>query len=309
MHKKGRIIKIKNTIETICILAMAIICLNANVSMAIDGNPRDYIALPPGTNLSIVYYSHQDSNSYISRGKEVPGRDKLEVNVPMYRFVHYTSLLGMTIDPQFVIPVFGTVRTNVGALGLKQQTTSMGDFTIGCTFWFINKPEKNFWVGFTPWITFPTARFDHDKFVSSSALASNRYTFTSQFGLEKGLGHGFHFSSFVEGAFYTNNDNWVSGTGTKATQKKDPTFLSQTSISYDITPTTVASVKWRYLACGGTDVGGVKQHDAANDHRVDLGLFHWVTKADQLMIEYQKFVQVKNGYDSDGFLARWVHVF
>lgn len=292
-----------------CALILALACFRTDVSMAIDGNPRDYIAAPPGTNLSIVYFQHLDSSSFYSRGKEVPGKDKLEVNVPLYRFVHYADLLGMTIDPQFVIPVFGTVRTNIGALGLKQETTSMGDLTIGCTFWFINKPEKNFWAGFTPWITFPTGRFDRDKFVSSSALASNRYTFTTQFGVEKRLGAGFHFSSIVEGAFYTNNDDWVSATGGKATQKKDPTFLSQTSISYDFTPSTFASVKWRYLAFGETDVGGVNQRDDANDHRVDLGLFHWLTKTDQLMVEYQKVVQVRNGYDSDGFLVRWVHAF
>lgn len=291
------------------ILLFTYLFFGADVSMAIDGNPRDYIAAPPGTNLSIVYFQHLDSGNFYSKGKEVPGQDKLEVNVPIYRFVHYGNLFGMTVDPQFVIPVFGTVRTKIGALGLDQTTTSMGDLTIGCTFWFINKPEKNFWAGFTPWVTFPTGNFDHNKFVSSSALASNRYTFTTQFGVEKGLGYGFHFTGIVEGAFYTDNKDWMSSTGGTASQSKDPTFLSQISLSYDLTPSTFASVKWRYLALGETKVGNEKQNDAANDHRVDLGLFHWLTKTDQLMIEYQKVVQVRNGYDSDGVMARWVHVF
>lgn len=290
--------------------AILITCLIApRMSSAIDGNARDYIPLPPGTNLSIVYFQHLDANKFISDGNEVPGDNKLEANVPLYRFVHYTNLWGMTIDPQFLIPVYGTARTKIGALGVDQSHTSMGDLTIGCTFWFVNKPEKNFWVGFTPWVTFPTGNFNHDKFVASSAIASNRYTFTSQFGLEKGLGYGFHLSGFVEGAFYTDNRDWMSATGGKATQGKDPTFLSQVSLSYNILPTTFASVKWRYLACGETKVAGVKQNDGADDHRVDLGLFHMITKTDQLMFEYQKFVKVKNGYDSDGFLARWIHIF
>lgn len=293
----------------ICILLFAVLCLRADLSMAIDGNARDYIPLPPGTNLGIIYFQHLDAHRFYSDGKEVPGDNKLEVNAPIVRMVHYTTLWGMTIDPQFVIPVYGTAHTKIGALGLDQSTTSMGDLTIGCTFWFVNKPEKTFWVGFTPWVTFPTGNFNHDKFVSSSALASNRYTFTSQFGVEKGLGYGFHLSAFVEGAFYTDNKDWMSATGGKATQSKDPTFLSQISLSYDITKTTFASVKWRYLACGETEVAGVKQKDGADDHRVDLALFHMLTKTDQLMFEYQKTVQVKNGYDSDGFLVRWVHIF
>lgn len=296
-------------VKTFCILLFVILCFKINISMAVDGDTRDYIPLPPGTNLSIVYFQHADSNKFLSKGKDVPGDNRLETNVPIYRFVHYAKFLGMTIDPQFVIPVFGTVHTKIGALGLNQSTTSMGDLLIGCTFWVLNKPEQNFYVGFTPWINFPTGRFDHNKFVSSSALASNRYTFTPQFGVEKGLGYGFHFSGIVEGAFYTDNNDWMSSTGTKAKQSKDPTFLSQISLSYDITPTTFASVKWRYLAFGDTKVAGVKQDDGADDHRVDLGLFHMITKSDQLMIEYQKTVQVKNGYDSDGFMARWVHIF
>ena len=296
-------------IRSVSILVFVLVLCKVNISMAIDGNSRDYIPAPPGTNLSIVYFQHADASKFYSNGKDVPGDNKMEVNVPLYRFVHYGTLLGMTVDPQFVIPVFGTVRTKIGALGMNQSTTSMGDLTIGCTFWFLNRPEKSLWAGFTPWVTFPTANFDHNKFVSSSALASNRYTFTSQFGLEKGLPYGFHFTGIVEGAFYTDNKDWMSATGGNAKQSKDPTFLSQISLSYDITPSTFASVKWRYLAAGGTKVDGVKQNDAANDHRVDLALFHWLTKTDQLMIEYQKVVQVRNGYDSDGFLARWVHAF
>lgn len=309
VHIFHQIQKGKQMEKVLCILSLALLCFRADVSMAVDAEPRDYVPLPPGTNLSAVYFQHLEASKFLSQGKEVPGDNKLEVNVPIYRFVHYANFLGMTIDPQFIIPVYGTVHAKIGALGLNQTTTSMGDLLIGCTFWFVNKPEKSFYVGFTPWFNFPTANFDHNKFVSSSALASNRYTFTPQFGVEKGLGYGFHIGGVVEGSFYTDNKNWMSSIGTKATQSKDPTFLSQIMLSYDITPTTFASIKWRYLAFGDTKVGGVAQKDGADDHRVELGLFHMITKTDQLMIEYQKVVQVRNGYDSDGFMARWVHVF
>ena len=72
----------------ICILLFAVLCLRADMSMAIDGNARDYIPLPPGTNLGILYFQHLDASRFYSDGKEVPGDNKLEVNAPLVRMVH-----------------------------------------------------------------------------------------------------------------------------------------------------------------------------------------------------------------------------
>lgn len=290
------------------LLATVFVFLSAKTSMAVDGNARDYIAAPPGTNLSIVYFQYYNSDQFMVKGKDLPGKDKLEVIVPFYRFVHYMELFGLTIDPQIVIP-FGKVSTKIGALGLDQEDATLGDIVLGSTFWFINKPEQQFWLGITPWLQVPTGRYDEDNFVASSVLASNRFTFVTQFGLEKGLGHGFHFSEYLEADFYSDNDEWTSSSGERVTQSKDPWFLSQMALSYDFTPATFCSVKWRYAWGGETDLVGTNQGDKQDNHRLDLGFFHWLTKTDQLMVELQKDVKVENGYESSGFWLRWVHAF
>lgn len=290
------------------LLAAAFMLFRAEAAMAVDGNARDYIAAPPGTNLSIVYFQYYNADKFKVDGKELPGDDKLEVIVPFYRFVHYMELFGLTIDPQIVIP-FGKVSTRIGALGLDQEDTTLGDIVLGSTVWFVNKPERQLWLGLTPWLQLPTGVYDEDNFVASSVLASNRYTFAPQLGLEKGLGHGFHFSEYLEADFSSDNDEWTSASGDRASQGRDPWFLSQMTLSYDVTPATFCSLKWRYAWGGETDLDGISQGDRQDNHRIDLGVFHWLTKTDQLMVELQKDVKVENGYQATGFWLRWVHAF
>lgn len=294
--------------KCIWVFVAIFIMLRADISLAVDGNAKDYVAAPPGTNLSILYFQYYYSDDFIFDGDSLPGKDKLQVTVPFYRFVHYMDVLGVTIDPQLVIP-FGKVSTKVGALGLDQDDTTVGDLLLGSTIWLVNNPQKQFWLGITPWLQVPTGDYDQDNFVASSVLATNRYTFAAQIGLEKGLGHGFHFSEYLETDFYSDNDEWVSATGVEITQGKDPWFLSQMAISYDITPTTFTSLKWRYAWGGETELGGVAQNDRQNNHRIDLAIFHWLTQTDQLMLELQKDVKIENGFEATGCWLRWVHAF
>ncbi len=299
-----------NMKRTFWLFAALFLFFRADASMAVDGNPRDYIPAPVGTNLSIQYFQYYNSDKFMFDGKNLSGDDKLKVAVPFYRFIHYMNFMGMTIDPQIVIP-FGRVSTEIGALGLKQDDTTLGDLLLGCTFWFINKPTQQLWVGFTPWVQVPTGRYDEDNFVASSVLASNRYTFTTQLGIEKGLGHGFHLSEYIEANFFSDNDDWKSLTGETLTQKKNTWFLSQMALSYDLTAATFGAIKWRYAWGGETELGenNLKQKDKENNHRLCLALSHWLTKTDQLMVEFQKDVKVENGFKAQGFWLRWVHAF
>ncbi len=222
------------------------------------------------------------------------------------------EFLGMTIDPQFILPV-GRVSTEIGLLGLDQSDSTYGDLIIGSTFWFINKPESNFYVGFTPWIQFPTGDYDENNGVASSALASNRYTFTTQIGIEKGLPGGFHFTEIFETNFHTGNDEWISvagptaGTGVKVDEDRDVLFLSQMALSYNFTPATFVNVKWRYLFGGRTEENGINIDNEQNTHRINFGIMHNLTPADQIMVEYQRDIEVENGYEQEGFWLRYVH--
>ncbi len=67
-------------------LLSLLLLLNSNISFAvIDGQARDYIPLPPGTNLSIGYFQHYDADKFYSNGTELPGTDDLSVDVPFFQ--------------------------------------------------------------------------------------------------------------------------------------------------------------------------------------------------------------------------------
>ena len=82
-------------------------------ALAVNADLKDDVALPDGTNLAIRYlqFGHDDGIDIKGVG-DLPGN--LDSEVGIFRYVHYTSILGTTIDPQFLISV-GTINSvNMG---------------------------------------------------------------------------------------------------------------------------------------------------------------------------------------------------
>jgi hypothetical protein len=72
-------------------------------------DPGDYMALPAGTNLAILYGQFASRDKVYGNGDAAPAAFKLDTGIGLFRYVHYTDIAGYTINPQFIIP-FGSVK-------------------------------------------------------------------------------------------------------------------------------------------------------------------------------------------------------
>jgi len=124
-EKKGRRAQRALTAAVLALAALA-----GKPAMAIDVDAGDYTALPPGTNLGLLYYQHVDRDRIYARGNQVSG-GSLGSDVGIARYVHYMKLGNFTVDPQFLLP-FGTLRgtNNLKALG---NTIGVGDLILTAT--------------------------------------------------------------------------------------------------------------------------------------------------------------------------------
>lgn len=138
-------------------LAILLSTVAATTAQAVDLDGGDYDPAKPGTTLALVYLQHADRNEQDSGGQKVPGDNRLNTDVGIFRLVHYVNIGGLTVAPQILIPVVASQGRGDQALLGKQ--TGIGDIILAAPVWFVNRPSSNTYFGFTPYLYIPTGDY------------------------------------------------------------------------------------------------------------------------------------------------------
>ncbi len=283
--------------RTIWIWVLAICLLTPGQAMA--NSPRDYIPLDPGSFFVAFYYDHYFGNDYYSQGKKVSGSTNYFANVGIFRAVYYTSLGPFTIDPQIIFP-FGQANLT------GHDSSGIGDATFAATIWFVNNKENRFIFAYTPFLTAPTGRYDTESPVN---LGANRWATKHEICIAKGLGDAAWLEVAAHVQFYTDNANARDADGHKVTSSKDPTFGTETHLSYNFTKDLFGSADYYYLYGGETRLDGVRQKDWADTHTLGATMAYMLTPHTQLMVNFKTDAGVFNGIMTSSFGARLGFIF
>jgi len=289
---------------------LAAVLARPDISLA--ANARDYIPLPPGTFLFCTYFKHMSANTLFSNGKKVSNDFNLNANIGIFRPVYYTTIGnalygdgGLTVDPQALI-LFGDQHLDGAAIGDANLSDSgFADSTVLATFWFVNAPKDKFWVGFSPYITMPIGHYNKNRTFN---MGNNRWAFKPELGIVKGFGDRFYADFIVNGEFYTDNDDYYTGSD-HVKKSQDPALGIETHLSYDITKQWYISLDYFYNYGAETKIAGVRQNDEMSNHGLGASLFWMIGSNNQLMIEYRNDFSVKSGAGTDLFGARWAYFF
>jgi hypothetical protein len=146
---------LSHTVAQTLMLASALMSLQA--VHAVDVDPGDYAASPPGTNVLVQYLDYSRDNSINLQGAgDLPAH--LNSEIGLMRAIHFTTLFGFTIDPQIIIP-FGAVH-DVQIDGQSENSSSgLGDPIVAATLWLVNQPHTSTYFGITPLITLPLGEY------------------------------------------------------------------------------------------------------------------------------------------------------
>lgn len=289
---------------------LAAVLARPDISLA--ANARDYIPLPSGTFLFCTYFKHMSANTLFSNGKKVSNDFNLNANIGIFRPVYYTTIGsalygdgGLTVDPQALI-LFGEQHLDGAAIGDANLSDSgFADSTVLATFWFVNAPKDKFWVGFSPYITMPIGHYNKNRTFN---MGNNRWAFKPELGIVKGFGERFYADFIVNGEFYTDNEDYYTGSD-HVKKSQDPVLGIETHLSYDITKQWYISLDYFYNYGGETKIAGVRQNDEMSNHGLGASLFWMIGSNNQLMIEYRNDFSVKSGAGTDLFGARWAYFF
>jgi len=267
---------------------------------ALEMDAGDDTALPEGTNLAVLYYQHVERDRLYVDGDKAPGRNKLDSDIGIARFVHYTKFAGMTINPQFLLP-FG--RMHLGG-DLSGSASGVGDLILASVFWLVEKPESNTYFAVTPYVYLPTGNYDKNDALN---LGENRWKGTLQLGYITGLTDKLLLDLYADVTVFGNNNEYGPNS---ATLKQDPLYQVQGWLRYKLSDAWDVRAGYFHTWGGETKVDGVSSDDRVRTSKYQVGTAWFYEPKGQLIFTYGQDVAVENGFRERSRLNfRWLKLF
>ncbi|MDP3536403.1 MAG: transporter [Halomonas sp.] len=255
-------------------------------------DPGDYVPLPEGSNLGLLYLQYASRDSVYANGDQLPGGAGLDTHIGLARLIHYLDIGGYTVNPQVILP-FGKVNLTSPFGPLEPESaTGIGDPMIGATAWLVNNPEQQQWFGLSAFASIPFGQYDSHK--GPVNVGENRWKGIFQAGYVTGLSDHFMLDLIAEYAIYSNNDDFLG-----IRREQDDSQSLQTHFRYLLNPQSHIALSYYHTFGGETTVGGVQQDDELNNNRWLATFSTFVQPTLQLQAQYGQDIGVENGFKED----------
>ncbi|MFO1154218.1 MAG: transporter [Rhodospirillales bacterium] len=276
-------------IAAILAVGSTILTLPPPPACALDVDPGDYEAAPPGTSLAIGYALFGWNNRFKDKSGDRVPNSSVNSQVGILRLVHYFDI-GITTDPQIFIP-FGAL--NNGKLDGTNLDSSfgLGDIIVASTFWLVNQPEERRWLGFTPFIFFPTGQYRSGQVLN---VGENRFKEVLQLGFVQGFLDKWTVDLIADTTFYQDNDDGPPDGNTTLSQKNS--YQAQAWLRYAIQPDWQVGAGWSGTWGGSVEFGGDSTELATRTQQLRLITQYWPLPDLQLQAQVTTDVWVEGGY-------------
>lgn len=258
-------------------------------SAQIATDPHDYAIAPEGSNIGILYTQFADHSKFFADGNEVENGPTLNTNIGLARGIHNFKINDMPVNIQSVIP-FGEVR--LGTADGDVSNSGVGDPLIGMSFWPYHDAEKNRTLAGSAFISFPVGQYDAKD--GPVNIGENRFKLVLLGVYEAQLTEKTSFGILGEYAIFGTNDDFA---GVKKKQKNQ--YGIQLHLNRDFSPTNSLSISYYHDFGAESNVDGIDQQDELNNSSVNLTYQTWVSKDTQVLVEYGRSIDVKNGFFED----------
>lgn len=284
-----------------CVAIVLVICLGLPlISIAGETNARDYIPAPPGTDLMLTYAKIISADSLYVDDERVGGFNYTQ-HLGFFRWVHFSTLFDMPIDYQAIL-FYNTEKLDGSAVGGAQLSSSgVMDPLFVSTIWPYSNPKTKTWFGFTQYVTVPVGEYEETELLNPG---QNRWSFKEELGFVQGIGDRMYFEIQPSVEFYTKNTDYLGGE-----LEQDPLFQVQVHLSYDVVPKFWIAGDYTYQLGGETEIDGVSQDNEINSHKLGISFNYVLSDTTQVLVDYSKVVDTKNGPDVGIAGVRFLFIF
>lgn len=266
---------------------------------AIDTDPLDFVAPAPGVGVLGLYYGDWAADKQYTKSSQA-GSNSVKLNYGVGTLVKFHDVGGYVVGTKLVVPVSDlTVKTPAGA---TSSGSGYGDPTLVFPVWLVNKPETRTYFAVIPRLQLPLGQYDKNKAINAGA---NRYTFALQPGYTTGLTEKLSWDLVGDVQLFGKNNDIAGG----GSYEQKALYSLQTHLNYEVSPGLTASIgAYKYVG-GETKTRAVSNNDRTNTNTIIGSLGYWVSKVDNLQVQYRTDTSVENGSKFHGAQLRYLHIF
>jgi len=263
-------------------------CVTASGARAIDILPRDYLALPSGTNIAAFYYDLIRSSEFnlaaVGTSKNKNNTD-LHIDVGVYRQIYYGDIGGRSWAAEVVVP-FSTEAGQIAGNKLG-RSTGVGDILVAAGISFLPQLERTYNIATALYVSMPTGSYSPTQRLN---LGANRWSFDPQ------NGNKFWFDAAVDVIMYTNNDDIGVY---HAILRQQPTYQGQVWLSYVPDKSSLVSVGYAVQVGGAQNINGINTGIKTASEQVRFAYSKSLTNQFQVVGSVAHDVSVTGGFKKD----------
>ena len=293
-------------------VGLAVAFATATPAAAIDYQPFDWVPLPAGTSVAMLYYEHGQMNGF---DNPITGTRKarLDSDIGVARFLHY----GDIFDHRYVLDVvapFGSLTDgNIGGTRLGSRF-GVGDPLISAGYWFVNDPSRKRYLSGVVFVTLPVGTYDHAKPLN---LSANRWQNDLQVDFTQGFAQRYTLDLSADWIIYGDNDD----AGPKRqTLKQNATYGAYAWLTRDVTQDVrriAPGAGQAYLSLGyaGTwrgdqKLAGLRTGARTEEQQIRLAYSQFVTPKLEATVSVSHDVEARGQFKQDfGLLLRLARIF
>lgn len=256
------------------------------VARAIDLDAGDYDTAPAGTTAALLYLQDGEKDGLYSGSTKEPGDNKLDADIGIARFVHYTTWLDHLVQPQVLVP-FGHLAGKDDASGLG-SASGLGDIIFAMPMWFVNDTTAHEYLGVTPYLYVPTGSYDASKALN---LGENRWKGNLQSAYSRRLAPHVAWDVSADVTVYGDNTNAAGG----GSLSQDPGYEVQTNMRYFLSDTSDVRAGISYTDAGKTTQNGISSN-AFTESKFWVGTAFFFLPKTQAILTWGSDIAVSNGF-------------
>ena len=270
---------------------------------AVDVDPGEYEAAPPGTSLLIGYGLFDWNDRFVTSSGNSVSDSHLNTQTGIIRPVHFVDIFGITADPQFFLIYGWQNNAKLGGTDLD-EAHGLYDIILASTFWIVNDQEKKRWFGITPFLWLPVGNYNRGEALNTG---ENRWKGAVQLGYIDHFAEKWAADFYFDTTFYGDNDS--SGPDREKLEQ-DPSYQFQTWLRYYITPEWNVAPGYSGTWGGKVKVDGDNNGQSTEIQSLRLATQYWVTKDLQFETQIRTDVWREGGFHNTfGLRFRVLKVF
>ncbi len=269
---------------------IAVACVFAMQSYAVDVIPGNLVPPPPGLNVVMLSYQTGNLGERYREGENLGQGSKVETRQFLPRY-NRTFAIQSSPAVVYIQPTLAKLKPK-GSLSNLESKSGLGDTAMAFAVWPYTNTKAGEYLAAAIYALFPMGEYDSDDALN---LGQNRYSSAFQVGYQRRLLEDVDGMLVSDVQWFGSNDD---SPVLKQELEQDLLYSSQASLMLHPDGTTMLAISLFFVSGGETTLNGIEQNDRIKKRRYQLALRKRFDFG-QITLQYGRDHKTQNGFIED----------